>query len=69
MGKLLKEAAIDDRFNVQMNRIQQAIIALEKLTDELVQAGPVGSQRTALQAAASDLKRLYAALFDGRSKK
>jgi hypothetical protein len=64
--KLLNEASVDDQFNVQMNKIQQAIIKLEKLALDFGDGGtrPVKSQQTALSAAASDLKKIEAMMFN-----
>ncbi len=64
--KLLNEASVDDQFNVQMNKIQQAIIKLEKLALGFGDGGvkPVKSQQTALAAAASDLKKIEAMMFN-----
>jgi hypothetical protein len=63
---LLKEASIDDQFNAQMDKIQQAIIKLEKLALGFGEGGtkPVRSQRAMLNAAASDLKKIEAMMFN-----
>jgi hypothetical protein len=63
MAKLLKEAELDDRFNIRMNKIQDAISKLEGIIAEMQKPGsmnkPVRSQLGALRLAAEDLKRLY----------
>lgn len=65
-SKLLAEAAIDDQFNVQMNKIQQAIIKLEKIALGFGDGGekPVRTQQIALSSAASDLKKIEAMMFN-----
>lgn len=63
MGKLLKEAALDDKFNVQMKKVQDAIPKLNDILDEMKQPSsmtrPVSSQLMALRYAAEDLKKLW----------
>jgi hypothetical protein len=63
MAKLLKEAELDDRFNIQMNKIQDAIGKLEDIIAEMQKPGsmnkPVRSQLAALRIAAEDLKSLH----------
>jgi hypothetical protein len=63
MGNLLKEAALDDRFNVQMKKIEDAIGKLRDITSEMTKPGgmtkPVSSQKMAIRHAAEDLKRLH----------
>jgi hypothetical protein len=63
---LLTEASIDDQFNTQMDKIQQAIIKLEKIALGFGDGGekPVRTQRTMLNAAASDLKKIEAMMFN-----
>ena len=63
MAKLLKEAAIDDRFNVQMKKVQDAV---SKLNDILADSKAPGSmtklvatQKMMLRHAAEDFKRLH----------
>lgn len=63
MTKLLAEASVDDQFNVQLGKIQQAIIKLENLIPNFDGVKPVQSQKTALQDAISDLKLIEAKLF------
>jgi hypothetical protein len=64
--KLLNEASIDDQFNTQMNKIQLAIMKLEKLALGFGDGGvkPVKSQQSALADAASDLKKIEAMMFN-----
>lgn len=54
--KLINEAAGDDQFNAELDKIQQAIIKLEKLmkTDFV----PVQSQVNAIKTAEADLDKL-----------
>jgi len=63
MAKLLKEAELDDRFNVQMKKIQDAVSKLEGVIADMQKPGsmnrPVSSQLSALRFAAEDLKRLH----------
>jgi hypothetical protein len=59
MGKLLKEAALDDKFNVQMGKIQDAISKLNDLVGQMTgMTKPVASQKLAVRHAAEDLKAL-----------
>lgn len=59
MGKLLKEAALDDKFNVQMAKIQDAISKLNDLVGQMTgMTKPVASQKLAVRHAAEDLKAL-----------
>ena len=62
MGKLLKEAAIDERFNVQIRKVQDAIDKLREIvkdskSDRMTRL--VTSQRLALRHAAEDFKKLH----------
>jgi hypothetical protein len=63
MGKLLQEAALDDRFTVQMKKIEDAIDKLRDVVGEMTKPGgmtkPVSSQKMAIRHAAEDLKRLH----------
>lgn len=63
--KLLNEASLDDQFNVQMDKIQQAIIKLEKIADAFRRdaLAPVQSQQRALNTAAYDLEKIEALMF------
>lgn len=59
MGKLLKEAALDDKFNAQMGKIQDAISKLNDIVDQMTgMTKPVASQKLAVRHAAEDLKTL-----------
>ena len=64
--KLLAEATIDDQFNVQMGKIQQAIIELEKIAETFSKgdATPVASQKAALNAASQDLLKVRNFMFN-----
>ena len=67
--KLISEAAQDDQFNKQMDKIQQAIIKLEKLALEFSHDGsngvkPVQSQKSMLNAAVGDLQKIRAMMFN-----
>ncbi len=64
MAKLprLAEAMIDDRFNAQMNKIQDAIfklnsISLEMTTNKAIK--PVRSQLFAIRQAEEDLHKIF----------
>lgn len=63
--KLINEANTDDRFNQLMSKIQDAIIKLEKLAPEFSSAGvkPIRAQRSMLEAAEQDLKKIRAEMF------
>lgn len=63
---LLNEASIDDKFNTQMGKIQQAIEKLDKLALEYGDGGvkPVPSQKSALTAAVADLTMIKAKMFN-----
>lgn len=66
--KLLNEAAVDDEFNRQMAKIQDAIeklFALTKKFDNLGGTGikPVTSQFSALQRASNDLDSIARVMF------
>ena len=67
MGKLIQEASVDDSFNRQMMKIQDAIEALEALEPKM--DSPVASQGRMLEVSAEDLKKLAAKLQDKRSAK
>ena len=54
MAEMLREADAYDTFNRHMSKIQDAIIAIEKLEME----HPVNSQAFALEVAAEDLTKL-----------
>lgn len=71
MKNLLHEASVDDQFNVQMDKIQQAIIKLEKIAlnfDPSPQYGkglkPVRTQKTMLDAASQDLIKIRNMMFN-----
>ena len=63
MGKLLQEAELDDRFNVQMKKVQDAIGKLDDILDAMLKGGSmtkvVKSQQNQLQYAADDFERLF----------
>jgi hypothetical protein len=61
---LISEAAADDQFNSQMDKVQQAIIKLEALlkTDFV----PVQSQVRMVEAAQDDLAALVKIMADKR---
>jgi hypothetical protein len=56
--KLLNEAQVDDEFNRNMQKIQDAVIALEKLLPRFKETKPVRTQFRACDVAAEDLQRL-----------
>lgn len=58
--KLIQEAALDDQFNTQMDKIQQAIIKLEALAQSFnkEQHWPVRTQVRMLEVASKDLDKL-----------
>lgn len=58
--KLITEAALDDQFNVQMGKIQDAIKKLQDLSKKFDRSMhmPVRSQVTALNTASKDLETL-----------
>lgn len=57
---LLQEADLDGQFNAQMDKIQQAIIKLEKLAQQFnsTKHWPVASQVRMLDTASKDLDKL-----------
>jgi hypothetical protein len=63
--KMINEASVDDAFNLQIGKIQDAIIKLEgllpKFQDPMYK--PVRSQRMALEVAESDLRNLQNKMF------
>jgi hypothetical protein len=62
MGKLLKEAAIDDRFNTQMKKVQDALDKLRDIVDESranAMAYLTNTQKMQLRHAAEDFKKLH----------
>jgi hypothetical protein len=63
MRNLLKEAALDDRFNTQMKKIEDAIDKLRAVLGDMDKSGgitkPVSSQKMAIRHASEDLKRLH----------
>ena len=65
MGKLLKEAALDDRFNAQMNKVEGAINSLRDIILQMQSPDSMtkltSSQRMQLKHATEDLKRLFEA--------
>jgi len=62
MSKLIQEAALDDAFNVQMKKIQDAVSKLDGIIDQMQAPGSmhhlVQTQRMALRHGAEDLQRL-----------
>lgn len=64
--KLINEAALDDQFNVQVGKIQDAIAKLEKIGLNYGTGGlkPVQSQKSALTHAIDDLKKVQAMMFN-----
>ena len=66
MTKLIKEANNVDLFNKQMMKIQEAIVALEKIVPLM---DPLASQSHALELSSDDLKRLVQQIDLKRSKK
>lgn len=68
--KLITEAALDDQFNAQMIKVQDAVIKLEKLAEKFDKTTrPVASQISALKAAASDFTKLGTQLEELRNIK
>jgi hypothetical protein len=64
--KLISEAALDDQFNKQMMKIQDAIHALEQIAGKLSKDGtttPIRSQRLALEVAIEDLHKIISVMF------
>lgn len=63
MTRLIQEAELDDRFNAQMKKVQDAIGKLNDIVDDMKKPGsmtkPVASQKTQVRLAADDLKRLW----------
>lgn len=63
MAKLLKEAALDDRFNVQMKKAQGALDVLTDIIEEMNKPGSMtkatSGQKMQLKHAAEDFKRLH----------
>jgi hypothetical protein len=64
--KLIQEANMDDQFNRQMMKIQDAIEALEKMAPQM--EAPVPSQVHMVEAATQDLMKICRMLKDTRSK-
>ena len=58
--KMLNEANLDDKFTKALDRLQQSIIALEKLQKEFDASSTklLSSQKTALTYACEDLKKV-----------
>lgn len=63
--KLLTEATLDDQFNQQMAKIQDAIAKLEALSKKFAEGDvrPVESQFRALQRASTDLDSVARDMF------
>jgi hypothetical protein len=63
---LLQEAELDDQFNTQLSKIQEAIIKLEKLAGSFNknQHWPVRTQIRGLEVAHQDLDKLVT-LYSG----
>ena len=63
--KLISEAALDDKFNAQMGKIQTA---LDKLLDSTLEFGgdtkPVQSQKSMINQAIRDLEKIRAQMFN-----
>lgn len=63
MGKLIQEAALDDRFNTQMKKIQDGIDKLGDVLKEMTGPGsmhkPTATQRAQLRYAKEDLEKLW----------
>jgi len=63
MGKLLKEAAIDDQFNAQMKKAQDAIGKLQDIVKTMKDGGAMtkmtSTQKMQLRHAAEDFKKLH----------
>ena len=61
--KLIQEADLDDRFNTQMRKVQDAIHQLLGIVDQMTAKGsmtkPVPSQKMALKHAAEDFKSMW----------
>lgn len=63
--KLIQEASLDDQFNRQMMKIQDAIEALEKMAPQM--EFPVASQVRMLEQAASDIQKIGKTLAETRA--
>jgi Skp family chaperone for outer membrane proteins len=63
MTKLIQEAALDDRFNAQMKKIQDALDRLNDIVAEMQKPGsmtkPTATQQMQVKYAAQDLKELH----------
>ncbi len=63
MSKLIQEATLDDAFNAQMKKVQDAVRKLDDVIDEMKKPGsmtkPTKTQLMQLRYAAEDLKRLH----------
>lgn len=63
MTRLIQEAEIDNHFNTQMKKIQDAIGALNSIVDDMKKPGsmtkPMHSHKAQVRYAADDLKRLW----------
>lgn len=64
--KLIQEANLDEQFNRQMMKIQDAIEALEKMVPSMDY--PVTSQQRMIEVASSDLAKIAKTIADTRSK-
>jgi hypothetical protein len=67
--KLLQEASLDDKFNVQMGKIQDAIEKLGMIADDLIDSDttkPVMSQVRMVEVASKDLQHLAEKLQAGQ---
>jgi hypothetical protein len=63
--KLINEAALDDKFNIEMAKIQDAIEKLEKIAVGYGgDISPVKSQRVALSNAIVDLTKIQTTMFN-----
>jgi hypothetical protein len=62
MTRLIQEAALDDRFNTQMNRLEGAINNLRVIIEQMHQPGasspPTATQKLSLRHALADLKKV-----------
>lgn len=63
MTKLIQEADVDERFNTQMKKVQDAISKLSDIVSDMKKPGsmtkPTATQRMQVRYAAEDLKALH----------
>lgn len=69
--KLINEAQLDDQFNIELGKIQTAVLKLEKICKEFSKNDirPVSSQINAVFASADDLSVLAKNLLALRNAK